>query len=470
MPVSLAQSPLPTILTPVDSGWDHARRAWNLAVDQRPAAIAQPASETDVIAAVDFARRHGLRVAAQGTGHGAASLGSLADTLLVTTGAMRAVQVDRAVRIARVQAGALWQDVVDAAARHGLAALAGSSPNVGVVGYTLGGGQSWLGRTYGLSANNVQAIEVVTADGRLLRADSCSEPELFWALRGGGGSFGVVTAVELRLFPITEVYAGLLWWPATRAREVLQAWRQLTDADVPDEFTTAARVMRFPASPDIPELVRGRSFVIVDVIHLGAPDEADALIRPLRALQPDLDTLAMISMPALAHMHLDPEQPTPGVGDGLTLAALPADAIDRLVTVLAQPVTDRAADGGAAADRRRDGPGPPGQRRPRRRRGAVCALRRGNCRNARRSVRGHGGRDGSDVRSGAVGGSSDVPQSRGDQHRPRQLLELAGVRPAAPDQGRRRPGQPDPLQPPDPAGDLLSESPRPASTEGEQQQ
>jgi len=191
------------ILMPGDPGWDDARRAWNLAVDQHPAAVAEPRSVQDVADVVRFARQHGLRVAAQGTGHNAAPLGLLADTILVKTTAMRQVSVDPAARIARAEAGAVWLDVAEAAAPHGLAALAGSAPNVGVVGYTIGGGMSWLGRAYGLAANNVEAIEVVTADGRLVRADACTEPDLFWALRGGGGSFGVVTAPAFRLFPIT---------------------------------------------------------------------------------------------------------------------------------------------------------------------------------------------------------------------------------------------------------------------------
>src|SRR5215470_12566082 len=167
---------------------------------------------------------------------------------------------------------------MEAAAGHGLTALAGSSPDVGVVGYTIGGGISWLGRTYGLAANNVEAIELVTADGQLVRTDACTEPDLFWALRGGGGSFGVVTAIELRLFPVTEVYAGLLWWPAGAAAQVLQAWRELTQRGLPDEFTTTARLMNFPPIPDIPEQIRGQSFTVIDVIHLGAPADADHLV------------------------------------------------------------------------------------------------------------------------------------------------------------------------------------------------
>jgi FAD/FMN-containing dehydrogenase len=214
-----------TILTCADPGWDDARQAWNLAVDQRPAAVAVPESAQDVVDAVRFARERGLRVAAQGTGHNAGPLGDLADTVLIKTHAMRGLVIDPAARIARAEAGVIWQQVTDAAAEHGLAGLAGSSPDVGVVGYTLGGGMSWLGRTYGLSANNVEAFELVTADGRLVRADAEHEPDLFWALRGGGGSFAVVTAVELRLFPVTEAYAGLLWYPVEQASEVLHAWR-----------------------------------------------------------------------------------------------------------------------------------------------------------------------------------------------------------------------------------------------------
>jgi len=322
-----------TILMPGDPGWDDARRAWNLAVDQRPAAVAEPRSAQDVADVVRFARQHGLRVAAQGTGHNAAPLGLLADTILVKTTAMRQVSVDPAARIARAEAGAVWLDVAEAAAPHGLAALAGSAPNVGVVGYTIGGGMSWLGRAYGLAANNVEAIEVVTADGRLVRADACTEPDLFWALRGGGGSFGVVTAIELRLFPITEVYAGLLWWPADAALPVLQTWRELTQGDLPDEFTSAARLVNFPMIPDIPEHLRGRSFVIVTVIHLGTPAEADALLAPLRALEPLTDTVQIIPANALGHVHVDPEQPIASVGDGLMLASLPAEAIETLVHV-----------------------------------------------------------------------------------------------------------------------------------------
>src|SRR5215469_5095292 len=341
--------PSTTILTPHDHGWDDARKVWNLTVDQRPAAIALPASPADVVAAVRYARERGLRVAAQGTGHGAAPLGALYDTLLVKTSRMRRVTIDPVTRTAWAEAGVTWLEAAEAAAQHGLAGLAGSAPGVGVVGYTLGGGVGWLGRSYGLSANNVQTIEVVTADGRLVRADACHEADLFWALRGGGGSFGVVTAIELRLFPVTETYAGLLRWPADAAPRVLEAWRELTRSGLPDEFTTSAQLTRFPAVPGVSERLRGKSFVIISVVHLGVVEEANTLLAPLRGLSPVIDTMAVRPAEVLSHLKIShlktgPEHPVPSVSDGQLLASLPPAAIGELITAF------RADSGGPSAE------------------------------------------------------------------------------------------------------------------------
>jgi FAD binding domain/Berberine and berberine like len=321
------------VVLPGDVRFDEARRAWNLAIDQRPAAVAFPESPQDVAAAVLFAREFGLPVAAQGTGHGAGPLGSLDDTILLKTERMRGVVVDPARRTARVEAGVAWLEVVEAAAQHGLAALAGSSPNVGVVGYTLGGGLSFLGRRYGLAANHVSAIELVTADGRLVRADRQHEQDLFWALRGGGGSFGVVTAIEFDLFPITEAYAGILWYPIDRGPEALHAWRELTQSDLPDELTTVGRFLNLPPTPEIPEPVRGKSFAIIEVYHLGDPAHADEVLAPLRTLGPVNDTIVPVPMPVLTHLHMEPEQPVPAAADGLMVDHLPANALDAFVEV-----------------------------------------------------------------------------------------------------------------------------------------
>jgi len=322
------------VVLPEHPNWNEARLAWNLTVDQQPAAIVFPDSTEDVIAAVELARAFELRVTAQATGHNAGPLGPLQDTILVKTERMRGVHIDSETRIARIAAGAVWLEVVEAAARHGLAPLAGSSPDVGVVGYTLGGGISLIGRKYGLAANAVRAIELVTPDGELVRCDREHEPELFWALRGGGGSFGVVTAIELQLFPVEQAYAGVLFYPIERGSEVLPAWRELTQSDrVPHELTTVGRFLRLPPIPEIPEPVRGRSFVIVEAYHLGDPAQADELLAPLRALGPVNDTIGTVPMPALSHLHMDPGHPVPAAGDGLMIAELPAEALDAFVDV-----------------------------------------------------------------------------------------------------------------------------------------
>ena len=318
------------VVLPHDPHWDEARVAWNPAVDQQPAAVALPESVADVMAVVRWARSRGLRVAPQGTGHNAAAMGSLAHTVLVKSERMRGVEIDAERRIARVEAGVLWAEASETAAEHGLAALAGSSPDVGVVGYSLGGGISWLGRRYGLAANSVTAVELVNADGELVRADADNQSELFWALRGGGGSFGVVTALEFQLYPIAEVYAGVLFFPLERGNEVLHAWRNWIE-DVPDEVTSVGRFLQSPPIPDIPEPLRGGSFVAVEATMLLAEGAANELLRPLRELGPAIDTFATIPIERLSSLHMDPEHPVPGAADGMLLRDFPEEAIDAIV-------------------------------------------------------------------------------------------------------------------------------------------
>jgi hypothetical protein len=319
------------IVMPGDGGWDTARLAWNLAVDQHPAMVALPESAEDVAVVVAYAAGNGLRVAMQGTGHGAGARGGeLEDAILMKTERMRGVEIDAVNRTARVEAGAVWAEVAEAAGAHGLAALAGSSPDVGVVGYTLGGGLSWLGRRYGLAASNVVSVEIVTADGSIRRIDAETDADLFWAIRGGGGSFGAVTAIEFALFPVADVYAGVMLFPIERASEVLHAWREWT-ADMPDDMTTVGRLLQLPPVRDIPEPLRGRSFVGVQAFYMGSEAEGAALVAPIRALGPEIDTVETIAAAALQHVHMDPEHPIPGLGDGMLLDDLPAAGIDALV-------------------------------------------------------------------------------------------------------------------------------------------
>jgi FAD/FMN-containing dehydrogenase len=318
------------VVSPADAEWDLARRAWNLAVDQRPALVAFPEDADDVVAIVRFARAHGLKVAPQGTGHNASAIASLEDTILVSTQRMRGVEIDVEAQTARVAAGALWLEVTEASAPHGLFPLSGSSPDVGVVGYTLGGGMSWLARKHGLAANNVTAVEVVTPDGELVRATAGEHADLFWALRGGGGNFGVVCALEFRLFPYGEVYAGMMIFPFERAGEVVRAWRDWS-LTAPEEVTTSMRVMHVPPLPDVPEFIRGRSIAVIDGAYAGGEAGAVAALAPLRALGPEVDTFAPARPDVLSRIHMDPEEPMPYASAGTILGAIDDDAIDAIV-------------------------------------------------------------------------------------------------------------------------------------------
>jgi FAD/FMN-containing dehydrogenase len=320
------------VFAPGDHGYDEARRLWNLATDERPSVVVVAESAADVAHAVRFARSRGMRIAPQGTGHGSEPLEPLEGAMLLRTVRMRGVRVDPDARTARAEAGALWQDVTVPAGQQGLAALAGTSPNVGVTGYTLGGGMGWLARRYGLAANSVTTAEIVTPDGRLRRADADHEPDLFWAIRGGGGSVGVVTALEMRLYPVRTLYAGALFFPVQRSAEVLNAWHAWTGT-VPDEVTSLGRILRLPSVPEVPEPLRGRAFALVEAAYLGDRLTGAELIQPLRQLGPELDTFAAIPAPALSQLHMDPDQPAPGQGDGAFLADFPAAAIDALITV-----------------------------------------------------------------------------------------------------------------------------------------
>jgi hypothetical protein len=320
------------VVGPADPDWDEARRPWNLAHDQRPAFVAFPESAEDVVAIVEHARQNGLRIAPQGTGHNAGPLGDLHDAILLSTSRMRGVDVDIEARRARVAAGTLWLEVTEPASEHGLAPMAGSSPDVGVVGYSLGGGVSWLARKHGLAANNVLAIELVTADGRLRRVDHENEPDLFWALRGGGGSFGVVTAMEIALHPLPELYAGAMFWPWERSAEVMHAWREWT-LTVPDEVTSSARIMQMPPIPEVPEPLRGRNFVTIDAAIIGDRAFGAELVQALRDLGPEIDTFDMVPPVALSRLHGDPEEPMPALSEHRLLADLPVEAVDAFVAV-----------------------------------------------------------------------------------------------------------------------------------------
>ncbi len=315
-----------------EGGYEEDRLPWALIADQRPAAVVFPSSVEDVQATVRFARDAGLRVAAQGTGHGAPPIGDLSGVILVKTTQMTGVEINEETGRARVLAGTLSRDVMNAAAGCGRAALCGSSPDVGMVGYSLGGGVGWLGRKHGIQANALTAVELVTADGELVRADGENEADLFWALRGGGGNFGVITAIEFDLVPVADPYAGMMAWPWERSEEVLKAWAEWAPG-APDEITTSARVMQFPPIPEVPDFLRGRSLVVIDGAHCGSAVEAEEELRPFRELGPELDMWGTMPAPALVQVHGDPEQPTPAISDHCMLRELPPEAVEAFVGV-----------------------------------------------------------------------------------------------------------------------------------------
>jgi hypothetical protein len=322
-----------SLLTPADEGYDEARQAWVLAVDQRPAAVAYANDAGDVAAAVRLAAERGMRVAVQGTGHGATPLGGLDDTLLLKTMRMTGLEIDPGARRARAQAGVVWGDVAAAAGEHGLVALHGSSPDAGVMGFTLGGGVGWLSRRHGLACNRVLAAEVVTADGEILRVSNDEHADLFWALRGGGGSFGALTAIEFELLPLAEVYAGWLVWEAAAGSEVVHAFREWA-REAPREFTTSLRFLHLPPFPDVPEPLRDRPVIAFDGAYLGSEADGAELLRPLRDVAPlVMDTFAVMPAAGLVRLHGDPEQPVPAVGDGFTVSELTAEAADAFVEV-----------------------------------------------------------------------------------------------------------------------------------------
>ncbi|HEX2265401.1 MAG TPA: FAD-binding oxidoreductase [Solirubrobacterales bacterium] len=315
---------------PGDDGWEAGRRAFNLAVDLRPAVVAEPGTPEEVAAIVRFAAENGLRVAPQRTGHNAGPLGSLEQTVLLKTNRLDRVHIDAACHRARVGAGARWEDVVPAASMQGLAALHGSTPDVSIAGYSLGGGMGWYARKHGLAANSVTALEVVTADGEIRTASRESEPDLFWALRGGGGNFGVVTALEFELYPISEVYAGAMFFPYERSEEVLKAWLAWT-AEAPEEVTSVGRMLQFPPFEEIPEPVRGKSFALVEAVFIGSEAEGAELLEPLRRLGPAMDSFAMVPPVGIAELHMDPRDPLPAASAHNLLGELSERAIEELV-------------------------------------------------------------------------------------------------------------------------------------------
>ncbi|WP_028637559.1 FAD-binding oxidoreductase [Nocardioides sp. URHA0032] len=325
---------------PGDPGYDAARVAWNFAVDQRPAAVAVPRTAAEVATVVRLAAECGLRVAPQSTGHNAGPLAAqgLADVVIVRTSEMSSAIADPVRGIVRVEGGTIWEPAVDAAAAHGRAVLHGSSPDVGIAGYSLGGGIGWYARRLGLATNSLTAVEIVIADGTLVRADAENNRELFWAVRGGGGNFGVVTALEFKMFDIQTAYAGMLMWNLKDIEPVLRDWAAWAPG-APDEVTTSFRAMRLPEMPDLPEFLRGQELVVIDGAVLGSDERGEELLAGLRALHPFMDTFARVPAKSLVRLHMDPEGGAPFASDSVMLGSFPDAAVDAFIGAVGPDAT-----------------------------------------------------------------------------------------------------------------------------------
>ncbi|GAA1874063.1 FAD-binding oxidoreductase [Asanoa iriomotensis] len=334
----LARSVAGPVWLPGEDGYAAETATWNLSEAQRPAVVVGATSAGDVRAAVRFAAGHGRPVAVVATGHGAVIDSDGA--VMVNVRRMNGITVDTGARAATVGAGVEARNLVEATAEAGLAPLAGSSPNVGVVGYTLGGGLSpTLGRTYGYSADHVRSFEIVTADGELRRVDADHEPDLFWAVRGGKGNFGVVTSLTVDLVPITRLYGGGMYFAAEHAEKAVDAFRRLTAA-APDALSTSLAFLRLPPVDFVPEPLRGRFTVHVRLAYLGSAADGERLVADLRASAPRLvDTVAEMPFTGIDAIHADPVDPLPGYEATTLLRDFPAEAADALLAT-AGPAVD----------------------------------------------------------------------------------------------------------------------------------
>jgi hypothetical protein len=313
-----------------DDGMAAEVATWNVAIQHTPAVVVGATRAADVAAAVTWAVAHGLGVAVQATGHG--PVRNAAGSLMVTTRRMQGLSIDPERRVARVEAGVKWVRVLEAAAEFGLAGLCGSSSDVGVVGYTLGGGMGSLGRLHGFAADHVRAVEIVTADGRLRRVSADAEPELFWAVRGGKGNFGIVTALDIDLVPVPALHAGGIFFAGDDAPALLHRFRQWAPT-LPDEVSTSIAILRMPPLEELPPPLRGQTVVHLRFAYSGEDvARAERLLEPMKAVGTILlGFVGPMRTDEMDGIHMDPVDPMPAWEKGMVLAELPEEAVDALL-------------------------------------------------------------------------------------------------------------------------------------------
>jgi hypothetical protein len=320
-----------TVLTERDATYAESCSAWNVLFTHHPAVLVVAETAGDIAEAVRFARAGGFRVAIQATGHG---VGRPADgAVLIVTSKMTQVTIDPEARTATVAAGAKWGAVLAPAQEHGLAPLLGSTTDVGAIGYTLGGGMGWLGRRYGLGSDSVRSYDVVTPNGQQVRAAADENAELFWALKGGGaGTLGVVTSMEIDLYPVSTVYAGNLLYPIEMAAEVIARWRNWV-AGMDDRLSSSAVIMNFPPLDVVPEPIRGKSFVMVRGCWSGDLLDGEALINGWRSWRaPALDMFGPMPFAMCDTISQDPVDPVPAMVTTELLDTIPDEVIATLVS------------------------------------------------------------------------------------------------------------------------------------------
>ncbi|MFI9819739.1 FAD-binding oxidoreductase [Streptomyces sp. NPDC052013] len=326
------------VLRPGDDGYAEEVTGFNLAALRTPDVVVGATGADDVVTALRWASATQTPVAVQATGHGANF--PIDHGLLISTARMTDVEIDPEQRTATVAAGAKWRHVLDAAAEHGLAPLCGTSTDAGAVGYTVGGGLPVLGRTYGYAADLVRSFEVVTPGGTARVADAEHEPELFWALRGGKGSVGVVTSLVTGLVPLRTVLGGGIHTRGEHAEALLTAWAAWTRT-VPEEMCSAFAMMRLPPIPQIPEPLRGGFWARVAVAWTGDPAEGEQLLAPLRAAAPvEVDTVEEMPLTAVDGIHMDPQDPLPARESCSLLRDLTPDAVRAFLGQVGPAVPD----------------------------------------------------------------------------------------------------------------------------------
>lgn len=330
------------LTTKTDQSYEDLRKVWNGTIDRRPALIASCFSVEDVIAAVRFAGDQGFALAVRGGGHSFPGFSTCDDGMVIDLSPMASVEVDPAARVARAGGGTTWGGFDAATHTHGLAATGGLVSTTGVAGLTLGGGIGWLMRKHGLACDNLLAAEVVTADGDVVRASAGENPELFWGLRGGGGNFGIVTAFEFRLHPVSAIYGGLVLFDGSRTPEVLRFYRNYVHT-LGDDCATMLSAITAPAADFVPAGLHGRPAMAFAVCHVGDREQAQTDLRPVREFRPDVDLLGSMPYPELQQM-FDADLPH-GIRCYLKAGYLPAlsDAAIEVISERTRPMSSPAS-------------------------------------------------------------------------------------------------------------------------------